>query len=523
MEQPDNHQPRTRQEIYDAIAKSSKEDFILEEMKRFGFWDISQPVPKVSEELTNKRKKLQTELNDLLKIQQQYNNTQKLMKEMRAERMAAALIKRKNTKERKIALRTQKAEVWAENQIKNISYLGEGVSGGLNNQQSETAKLQQLGLPIFETAEDLSKAMKLSMSELRFLAYHRKTSTVSHYQRFEIPKKTGGQRLISAPMPRLKKAQYWILENILYKLSTHKAAHGFVPQLSIVSNAQNHIGKQVLINIDLKDFFPTVTFKRIKGLFVALGYAEQLATIFALLCSEPNVDKVELDGKTFFVSKGERLLPQGAPTSPAITNLICHKLDLRLAGLSKKFNYQYSRYADDISFSAIHSDDINLILRQAQQIVTEEGFVVNPKKIQVMRAGSQKEVTGIVVNEKLNVSREQMKIFRSVLHTLATKGADKVKFGGADLQKSIQGFANFINMVNAEKGEKILAEVNLLLSKPEIQQQLNSLKGSKPAKFSRKAIFQPKIEPVTVQNTENISSNTSNSENANTDWWDIFA
>ena len=525
MEQ-ENHQPRSRQEIYDAIAKSSKLDFIIEEMKRFGFWDISEPIPKVSDELHKQRNVLQQELNDLLKVQHQYNNTEKILKEMRAERMAAALLKRTTNKEQKAAQRSEKAKNWATVQSQNISYLGDGVSAGLNNQVSEVNKLQQLGLPVFENALDLATAIGIDLSELRFLAYNRTTSRVSHYQRFEIPKKTGGKRLISAPMPRLKKVQHWILEKLLYQLQPHQAAHGFIPQLSIVSNAQNHLGKELLINIDLKNFFPTIGFKRIKGLFVALGYSEQLAIIFALLCSEPNANKIELDNKLFYVATGERLLPQGAPTSPAITNLICHKLDLRLNGLAQKFDYTYSRYADDISFSAHHSKNINLVLLQISQIIKEEGFIVNPNKVHISRKGGQKEVTGIIVNEKLNVSKEQLKTFRAVLHTLENKGADKVVFGGANLELSIKGFANFVNMVIPEKGQKLLEQVNNLLSKPEIKTQLANLQAQKQVKPNRKNQFlaekAAKENQTNTENTKNKPTDNSNDTTETQQWWDIF-
>lgn len=518
-----NEQPRTRQQIYDAIAQAgTKEEFVLSEMKRLGFWDVTKEVPKESEALRLKRQELVKQLNDLLKVQQQYGDSQKLLKEMRAERMANALKKREETKARRIATRTEKARLWSESQAQDITYLGEEVSGGLNQKESDTAKLQQLGLPAYKNVLELAQAMGVSMSELRFLAFDRRTSRISHYQRFEIPKKTGGTRKISAPMPRLKKAQYWILQNILYPLQTHKAAHGFVPQLSIITNAQNHVGKDVLINIDLKNFFPTITYRRIKGMFVALGYSEQLATIFALLCSEPDVDKVELDGKTFFVARGQRLLPQGAPTSPALTNIICYKLDIRIAGMAAKLGFTYSRYADDISLSAMDSRYINLALRQAEQIITDEGFIINPNKVEIMRKGAQKEVTGIVVNEKLNVSKAHLKQFRAVLHTLANKGADKVVFGGANLELSILGFAQFVNMVNPEKGEKLLQEANQILARPDIRQQLDKLKGTRPAKFSRRPAKTEEKAAKTETKSE-ITNNNNQPSNTETDWWDIFA
>src|SRR5262249_12338200 len=145
--------------------------------------------------------------------------------------------------------------------------------------------------------------------------------------RFKIPKKTGGERLISAPMPRLKKAQYWILDNILRRVEVSDSAHGFLTGRSIVSNARPHVGADLIINLDLKDFFPTVSYKRVKGLFKSLGYSESAASVLGLICTEPDVEEVELDGKRYFVALTDRHLPQGAPTSPSITNILCRRLD----------------------------------------------------------------------------------------------------------------------------------------------------------------------------------------------------
>jgi len=121
--------------------------------------------------------------------------------------------------------------------------------------------------------------------------------------------------------------------------------------IAFLTNARNHVGRDVVINLDLKDFFPTLTYARVKGLFEALGYAEAVAIPLALLCTEPMVDEVTLDGERHFIADGPRLLPQGAPTSPAITNLICRRLDRRLVGLARTLGFIYSRYADDLTFS----------------------------------------------------------------------------------------------------------------------------------------------------------------------------
>jgi retron-type reverse transcriptase len=134
----------------------------------------------------------------------------------------------------------------------------------------------------------------------------------------------------------MKRAQYWILENILNRVKLHEAAHGFVTGRSILSNALPHVNQAIVVNLDMENFFPTVNYRRVKGLFRQLGYAEQLATELALLTTEPEVTQVALDGETWFVQEDARFLPQGAPTSPAISNIICRRLDSRLQAMAQK-------------------------------------------------------------------------------------------------------------------------------------------------------------------------------------------
>ena len=511
----------TREQLYQQVYAVGKEEYILGEMRRLGFWNTAAGIPQADIELSNRKSVLQKELSELVKTQQQFQDKQHLIDEMRKERMRLSLLKREETKQRHLKQKQDKADKWAISRDKDIVYLGEGVSGGLSNTTSNTDKLAQLGLPVFANVIDLCEAMGVTPSQLRFLAYHRKSATTTHYRRFTIAKKTGGVRTISAPMPRLKKVQHWILENLLYKLQNHNQAHGFIPQRSIISNAEQHVGSEVVINMDLKDFFPTIAYRRVKGLFVAIGYSEQIATILALLCTEPMIDEVELDGIKYFVARGERFLPQGAPTSPAITNLICYRLDHRFAGMAKKLGWTYTRYADDLTLSCKTStQNINRILWQSRQIIDDEGFVIHPDKVEVMRKGSRQEVTGIVVNEKLNVSRTHLRQFRAVLHRIQQQGnAEGIQFGAANANPAqvIQGFANFVNMINPEKGAKLVDEVKAVLALPTLQNQLHS--GNTPKKY----------EPITTKKVvePTISTPSAKAENKSAaapidNWWDIF-
>ena len=295
--------------------------------------------------------------------------------------------------------------------------------------------------------------MGLALAELRFLAFDRPLSRISHYQRFRIPKKTGGERLISAPMPRLKRAQYWILDNILARVPIHQAAHGFVPGRSILSNAAPHVGRDVVVNFDLKDFFPTLTWKRVRGKFRGLGYSEAVATVLALICTEPDVDEIELDGQRLYAKRGPRRLPQGAPTSPALTNLICLRLDQRLQGLAAKLGFTYTRYADDMTFSASGepAKKTGALLKFVGEIVTAEGFTVHPDKTRVMRCHRRQEVTGLTVNERIAVPRDTLRRFRALLHGIETTGPEGKRWGrGGNVLLSAAGFARFVQMVDAK-------------------------------------------------------------------------
>lgn len=511
----------TRQQIYDRIKQTSKEEYILEEMKRLGFWDVSEGAPKVSEKLITDKGELRRELNDLVEKQRKFQDKEQLLKEMREKRMKEALARRAVTKEKRKKEREEKAERWKTTKEKDIVYLGKEVSGGLNEKEGNAEKLQTLGLPLFNTLEELAAAMQLSIGQLRFLTYHRKTSKTSHYKRFYLPKKTGGKRLISAPMPKLKNAQYWVLQNILYKRSLHEAAHGFVPQRSIVTNASAHSAKEVVINVDMKDFFPTVTYRRVKGLFRGMGYSEQLATVLALLCTEPQIDEVELDGQIYFVAQGERYLPQGAPTSPAITNILCSRLDSRFAGMAAKLGWSYTRYADDLSFSSNQTRDVNRVLWQAKQIVESEGFVLHPKKIKVMRKGAKQEVTGIVVNKTLNVPREKLKQFRAVLHHIERKGLEGANWGNGFILFTIQGFANYVQMVNPEKGAPLVAKVKAILEKPEIKAALSAhFNQPKPPKIKEKKAAVAETVYTDTALDAKVTTQTKQAETE--DWWKLW-
>ncbi len=507
-------QPRTREELYERIRSSSKEIFILEDMIRLGFWPAQGEMPQDPADEIRRRNELNKELNDLRNESRKLNNEQALLKKLRQERLVESKKKQKETKERQEKERKEQAETWKIKKNQDIVFLGENVSGGLNQKESNEERLKIYYLPLLNCADDIAQKMGITIGALRFLAFSRKVSPINHYKRFKVPKKTGGFRLISAPMPKLKNIQYWILENILNKITPHDATHGFRKSCSIVSNAKRHLNTDVVINLDLENFFPSISYKRVKGLFRSLGYSDSVATIFGLICTEPDIEEAELDGKTWFIPLSERHLPQGAPTSPAITNLLCRRLDKRLEKMANKRGFKYTRYADDLTFSGSGEDLKNIcnILKNTESIVTHEGFTVHPKKTRVVRASRQQEVTGVVVNEKLNVDKETLKKFRATLYQIEKDGPDGKKWGHSnDIIASIQGFANFVRMVNPEKGQAFQEQVKRIITKY----------NWKPEKkrFTKTSVHLEK----TGEETKNIPVNESpKPEEEKKKWWKLF-
>lgn len=228
----------------------------------------------------------------------------------------------------------------------------------------------------------------------------------NRYKQFSIPKKSGGTRTISAPRYKLKTIQKCINEVLNAIFTPHFTATGFVPKKSILDNAKLHTGKQFVYNTDLKDFFPSVDFRRIKSVLGLKPFnlinengtqtkgKEHLAFLIANLCCE--------NGS----------LPQGAPTSPTLTNVVCQRLDKNLFKFAKSIKATYSRYADDITFSAnkpIFDAEFN---KKLAEIITKENFKINEAKTRLQKAGEQQSVTGIVVNKKPNVDRNFMKDIR---------------------------------------------------------------------------------------------------------------
>lgn len=381
---------------------------------------------------------------------------------------------------------------WQAYKAQHIVYLGRHIywsdDTSIDKWDTKDAsnRLIENKLPLISKHTQLASAVNLTVPQLKGLCYQQEVASNIPYTHFTINKRNGTPRQIWSPIPRLKFVQRWILENILNNLMIHGAAHGFVRGKSIVTNATVHCNSALLIKLDVKDFFPSVHWRRVKGVFRHAGYPEQIATLLALLCTESPRQMVQQNGKTYYVALSDRALPQGAPTSPALTNIVCLNLDRRLTGLAEKIGLRYSRYADDLTFSlpanstsiknaaqpSDHNHLIGQLLGSVHKILQEEGFILNNDKTRVIRMGNQHNVTGMVVNGEgvPRVPRKIKRMLRASLHNLAL--GQPLREG--ETLETLSGYAAWIASAERELGETYLEKLAVLQD----QGKLVEIKGN---------------------------------------------
>lgn len=377
--------------------------------------------------------------------------------------------------------RRLRRQAWEAYHATHISHLGSGVHWQEGTEpdrfdvEHRSERARDNGMPELAGAEDLAKALGLSIARLRMLTYHRETDTGSNYYTFTIPKRDGSPRTLRAPKPDLKAAQRWMLRNVAERLPVHSAAHGFLPERSIVTNALVHAGAEVIVKLDLRDFFPTVTWRRVKGLLRKGGLPESVATLLSLLATEPPREVVQFRGKTLHVAVGPRVLPQGAPTSPALTNALCLRLDRRLSGLARALGFRYTRYADDLTFSFRPSEKaakgavrapVGALLRGVGQIVQGEGFELHRDKTRVLRRGDRQRVTGLTVNAvpagaKAPAARVPRDVVRRLRAALYNREKGRPGREGETLAE-LKGLAAFVHMTDPARGRAFLDRIAAL-------------------------------------------------------------
>lgn len=378
--------------------------------------------------------------------------------------------------------RILKKSAWQAYKAHHMVYLGRHVywsddtSTDKWDVKNAANRLIENKLPLLSKHSELAEAVNLTIPQLKGLCYQRDVATNLAYSHFTIAKRNGTPRQIWSPIPRLKFVQRWILNQVLNNLTTHDAAHGFVRGKSIVTNAAVHSNSELLIKLDVKDFFPSVSWRRVKGVFRHAGYQEQISTLLALLCTEAPRQIIKQDGVTYYVALGDRALPQGAPTSPALSNIVCLNLDRRLTGLADKIGLRYSRYADDLTFSlpvsnqksntaksdsdTKHNQLIGQLLGSVNKILREEGFALNNDKTRVIRTGNQHNVTGMVVNGSgvPRVSRQIKRMLRAAVHNLESGGTLRAD----ETLNTLSGYAAWIASAEPELGHSYLDRIERL-------------------------------------------------------------
>ena len=335
-------------------------------------------------------------------------------------------------------------------------YFGEELWGASTRHRSavfDEEKLRRFGLPSLRNEREVAAWLDIPLPRLRWFTHDRAADTTWHYVRYTVPKRNGGRRVILAPKRELKSLQRRTLADLVGKIPIAPAAHGFVPGRSITTNARPHVGKRVVIRLDLKDFFPSITFPRVRGVFIAHGYSYAVASTLALLCTEYDREPFDREGERFHVSVGPRHLVQGAPTSPALANLVAWRLDRRLTGLAAKYGFSYTRYADDLTFSGDNSAAVGGLITNIRRIVADERFTLNDAKTRVARRSRRQIVTGLVVNDQVATPRQLRRRLRAMLHNAQRDARGDGVAGtspalsGATFSRA-RGLVAFVNAVN---------------------------------------------------------------------------
>jgi retron-type reverse transcriptase len=348
---------------------------------------------------------------------------------------------------------------------RGVHFLGRGVSGRLSDHTCDSARLAALHLPVLLSPADLAECLGLDVGRLCWLAFHADVAARTHYVHFQVPKRSGGVRTLSRPHRDLAAAQGWILGHILERLPVSDACHGFVPGRSIVSNARCHARQDLIVNLDLENFFPSVGLPRVRKVFERAGYSPAVATVLALLCTECPRQPIEYAGRRYHVATGPRGLPQGACTSPALSNQVALRLDRRLGGLARRLDLAYTRYADDLTFSGQASLEPRLgwFLGAVERIILAEGFALNPKKTRILRRHCRQMVTGLVVNERPSVPRRELRRLRAILHRARHEGLEaQNRDGRPNFRAWLVGKIAYVRMARPDLGARLLAELEAL-------------------------------------------------------------
>jgi RNA-directed DNA polymerase len=324
-------------------------------------------------------------------------------------------------------------------------------------------------VPALATTRELATWIGFDLDTLDVLADRHGISRASdpkarHYRYAWLPKRAGGARLVEAPKWRLRVAQRRILDGILAHIPPHEAAHGFREGRSVISFARSHVGRAVVLRVDLQAFFTSVHATRVFGILHTAGYPEEVSRTITALCTHRTPSDVlarapERDPVALSRMRSPHL-PQGAPSSGTLSNLAAYRLDVRVAGLAAKLGARYTRYADDLVLSgdrALVRHATTIVARLAT-IASDEGFLLNFRKTRVMTASDRQRVTGVVVNEKLSASRRDLDRLRAILHNCVRHGpASQNRDDHPDFRAHLRGRIAWVASLDPAKGARLRA------------------------------------------------------------------
>ncbi|MFO0619246.1 MAG: reverse transcriptase family protein [Polyangiaceae bacterium] len=315
------------------------------------------------------------------------------------------------------------------------------------------------------TVGDLARVLGLDVHQLdAFTMRRHRESNVRfyHYDYAWQPKRSGGHRLLEAPRPRLKEIQRRALARVLHALRVQDAAHGFVPGRSIVTFAAPHVGRAVVVRVDLADFFGSIGEPAVIRLLLGAGYPDRVARALARLTTSRPPDAVLRTAP-----RGTRVnhlrmphLPQGAPTSPLLSNAIAARLDARVEGLAEAFGARYTRYADDLAFSgdARFEGGLGAFFTALEHVIRDEGFRVRTDKTRVLRAHARQALAGVVVNERVGLARRDLERLEAILFNATKTGLDaQNRERDPRFLERLRGRVAHAAFVDPEKAKRVLA------------------------------------------------------------------
>lgn len=323
-----------------------------------------------------------------------------------------------------------------------------------------------LDLPTLDSPQALAAWLEIEPGTLAWLADAdgrlTRAGRRGHYSQTWLRKRSGGLRLVEAPLARLKHVQRRILRGVLDPVPAHPDAFGFVRGRSCQQGAARHAGEQVVICCDLADFFPSVPASRVHALFRCLGYRTSVARVLTGLVTTRSpadcIDALAAAQRPYFRAAH---LPQGAPTSPSLANLAAWQMDRRLAALARRLGAAYSRYADDLAFSGdrgLAFDGGAPLLEQIAKIVRDCGFRLNPAKTRVMKQGQRQSVTGLVVNRHINLRRAEIDRLKAILTNCVRHGPQgQNRDGHPAFRAHLTGRVTWVETVNPARGRRLRA------------------------------------------------------------------